>query len=231
MHPRLQRDPAARHSAEHFAHGFRSWAEFLLEDNLSLFVEHTIPARAIAQIQSNRQLLFGKIPALLCRYDEPSSLPVSFISCASSATITLERTASRRRPTFSFQFNSTICGLNDRYPGVFGGRRVLFLNPLDMEARNLRAGQIVDIYSHFEGEVRKAPRFAIVPYAIARRSAAAYYPETNVLIPVRSVAAKSNQPAAKSICITLTPADPDDALHFPKTDLDHNLDRAVPRVP
>jgi len=129
------------------------------------------------------------------------------------------------------QFNSTIYGLNDRYRGVFGGRRVLFLNPIDMEARNLQAGQIVDIYSHFEGEVRKAPRFAIVPYAIARRSAAAYYPETNVLIPIRSVAAKSNQPASKCVRITLTPRNPKEALHFSKTDLARNLDRAVPRVP
>lgn len=129
------------------------------------------------------------------------------------------------------QYNSTIYGLNDRYRGVFDGRRVLFLNPLDIEARNLQAGQIVDIYSHFEGELRKAPRFAIVPYAIARRSAAAYYPETNVLIPIRSVAAKSNQPATKCIRITLTPADPDGALPFSKADLTRNLDRAVPRVP
>src|SRR5271168_2694506 len=129
------------------------------------------------------------------------------------------------------QFNSTIYGLNDRYRGVFDGRRALFLNPLDMEARNLQAGQIVDVYSHFEGEVRKAPRFAIVPYAIARRSAAAYYPETNVLVPIRSVAAKSNQPAAKSIRITLCPTDSSEALHFPEAALAHNLDRAVPRVP
>jgi molybdopterin-dependent oxidoreductase alpha subunit len=129
------------------------------------------------------------------------------------------------------QFNSTIYGLNDRYRGVFGGRRVLFLNPADMEARNLRAGQIVDIYSHFEGEVRKAPRFAIVPYAIARRSAAAYYPETNVLIAIRSVAAKSNQPAAKCVRITLTPVEPYEALPFSKVDIEHNMDRAVPRVP
>jgi molybdopterin-dependent oxidoreductase alpha subunit len=129
------------------------------------------------------------------------------------------------------QFNSTIYGLNDRYRGVFDGRRVLFLNPLDMQARNLQAGQIVDIYSHFEGEVRKAPRFAIVPYAIARRSAAAYYPETNVLISIRSVAAKSNQPASKCIRITLTREDGEGALHFSKTELAHNLDRAVPRVP
>jgi len=129
------------------------------------------------------------------------------------------------------QFNSTIYGLNDRYRGVFDGRRVLFLNPLDMEARNLQSGQIVDICSHFEGELRKAPRFAIVPYAIARRSAAAYYPETNVLIPIRSVASKSNQPASKSIRITLTPADPNEAMHFPEVDLAFNLDRAVPQVP
>ena len=129
------------------------------------------------------------------------------------------------------QFNSTIYGLNDRYRGVFGGRRVLFLNPLDMKARNLQAGQVVDIYSYFEGEVRKAPRFAIVPYAIARRSAAAYYPETNVLISVCSVAAKSNQPAAKSIRITLTPSDQNEALHFPEADLARNLNRPVPRVP
>ena len=129
------------------------------------------------------------------------------------------------------QFNSTIYGLNDRYRGVFDGRRVLFLNPRDMEARNLQAGQIVDIYSHFEGEVRKACRFAIVPYAIARRSAAAYYPETNVLIPIRSVATKSNQPAAKSIRITLCPVEPAEVLRFPEAALARNLERAVPRVP
>jgi anaerobic selenocysteine-containing dehydrogenase len=129
------------------------------------------------------------------------------------------------------QFNSTIYGLNDRYRGVFDGRRVLFLNPLDMEARNLQAGQIVDIYSHFEGEVRKAPRFAIVPYEIALRSAAAYYPETNVLIPIRSVAAKSNQPASKCVRVTLIPGDPYEVLHFSEADIARNLHRAVPRVP
>jgi molybdopterin-dependent oxidoreductase alpha subunit len=129
------------------------------------------------------------------------------------------------------QFNSTIYGLNDRYRGVFGGRRVILLNPLDMQERNLHAGQVVDIYSHFEGEVRKAPNFAIVPYAIARRSAAAYYPETNVLVPIRSVAAKSNQPASKCVRITLTPAASGITLDFSQAALDHNMHRAVPRVP
>lgn len=75
--------------------------------------------------------------------------------------------ASRQRDTLSADLLAG--GLqNDR-------RRALFLNPLDMQAMNLKAGQIVDIYSHPEEEVRMAPRFAIVPYEIARRSAAAYY--------------------------------------------------------
>src|ERR1700691_4886795 len=100
-----------------------------------------------------------------------------------------------------------------------------------METRNLQAGQIVDIYSHCAGEVRGAPGFAIVPYAIARQSAAAYYPETNVLISVCSVAAKSNQPPSKCIRITLTPTDHGEALHFRKADLALNLDRPVARVP
>jgi molybdopterin-dependent oxidoreductase alpha subunit len=129
------------------------------------------------------------------------------------------------------QFNSTIYGLDDRYRGVFQGRRVIFLNPLDIKAMNLRAGQIVDIYSRFDGEVRVAPRFAIVPYAIARRSAAAYYPEANVLVPVRSVAAKSNQPVFKCIRVTLTPSDFCEPLHFSEKDIEHNLNRVVPRLP
>jgi molybdopterin-dependent oxidoreductase alpha subunit len=128
------------------------------------------------------------------------------------------------------QFNSTIYGLNDRYRGVFRGRRVIFLNPLDMEARGLRPGEIVDIYSHFEGEVRVAPRFAVVPYTIARRSAAAYYPETNVLVPIRSVAAKSNQPVFKCIRITLKPSDSCPPLNFSEKAIEHNLNRIVPRL-
>ncbi len=43
----------------------------------------------------------------------------------------------------------------------------------------------------------------MVPYEIPRGCAAAYYPETNVLVPVRGVADGSNQPASKSIVITL----------------------------
>jgi formate dehydrogenase major subunit len=49
-------------------------------------------------------------------------------------------------------------------------------------------------------------RFKVVPYDIPVGCAAAYYPETNPLVPVRSVADGSNQPASKSVVITLAPS-------------------------
>jgi molybdopterin-dependent oxidoreductase alpha subunit len=101
------------------------------------------------------------------------------------------------------QFNTTIYGENDRYRGVFGGRRVIFLNADDMRDRSIVEDQFVDIVSHFGTERRRAARFKAVPYEIPRGCAAAYYPETNVLVPVGHVAAGSNQPASKSIAITL----------------------------
>jgi molybdopterin-dependent oxidoreductase alpha subunit len=103
------------------------------------------------------------------------------------------------------QFNTTIYGENDRYRGIHGGRRVVFLNAEDMRARGIERDQIVDLVSHFGDERRRAEHFKAVPYEIPRGCAAAYYPETNVLVPVAAVAAGSNQPASKSIVITLEP--------------------------
>jgi len=103
------------------------------------------------------------------------------------------------------QFNTTIYGENDRYRGISGGRRVVFLNADDMRDRNLQRDQLVDLVSHHGAEQRRAERFKVVPYEIPRGCAAAYYPETNVLVAVDSVAAGSNQPASKSIPITIEP--------------------------
>ncbi|HWS90615.1 MAG TPA: FdhF/YdeP family oxidoreductase [Pyrinomonadaceae bacterium] len=104
------------------------------------------------------------------------------------------------------QFNTTIYGLDDRYRGVHNERRVVFLNPEDIAEQNLSAGQVVDLFSHFEGETRTARRFLVVPYPVPRRCAATYFPEANVLVPVRSVADKSNTPASKSVVITVRPS-------------------------
>jgi anaerobic selenocysteine-containing dehydrogenase len=104
------------------------------------------------------------------------------------------------------QFNTSIYGLDDRYRGVYGGRRVVFLNRDDMRRENLADGQIVDLFSHFDGEERVARLFVVVPYSIPRRCAATYFPETNVLVPLRSVADKSNTPVSKSVVISIRPA-------------------------
>lgn len=105
------------------------------------------------------------------------------------------------------QFNTSIYGLDDRYRGVFNGRRVVFMNRDDMAVAGFNAGDLVDLISHFEGEERVARRFAAVPYSIPRGCTATYFPETNVLVPVRSVAEKSNTPVSKSVVISIRPAE------------------------
>ena len=101
------------------------------------------------------------------------------------------------------QFNTVVYGMDDRYRGIYGGRRIIMLNADDLAAFGFADGQMLDITSHFEGETRTARGFRAVAHPIARKSAATYFPEANVLVPVRQVAHKSNQPAHKSIRITL----------------------------
>jgi len=106
------------------------------------------------------------------------------------------------------QFNTTIYGEADRYRGISRGRRVLFVNQADLDERELSEGMLVDLVSHDGAERRRAEAFRLVPYSIPRGCAAAYFPETNVLVPVTRVAAGSNQPASKSIPITLERREP-----------------------
>ena len=105
------------------------------------------------------------------------------------------------------QFNTHIYGLDDRYRGIYNGRRVLFMNPDDAEEAGLTQGQVVDLTSHFgDGEKRHARHFQIAPYPIARGCTATYFPEGNVLVPIDSVAERSNTPTSKFVVISITPA-------------------------
>jgi molybdopterin-dependent oxidoreductase alpha subunit len=101
------------------------------------------------------------------------------------------------------QFNTTIYGLHDRYRGIEGGRRVIFMNDADIEALGLTAAQMVDLTSHFEDGERHASGFAVVPYSIPRGCAAAYFPEANPLVPLASHADRSSTPTSKSIEISI----------------------------
>ncbi|WP_371796448.1 FdhF/YdeP family oxidoreductase [Streptomyces sp. NBC_01718] len=100
------------------------------------------------------------------------------------------------------QYNTTIYGLDDRYRGIKGGRRVVMVNPDDARALGLADGAYTDLVSEWkDGAERRAPGFRVVHYPTARGCAAAYYPETNVLVPLDSTADTSNTPASKSVVI------------------------------
>ncbi|MEN4399643.1 FdhF/YdeP family oxidoreductase [Mycolicibacterium senegalense] len=101
------------------------------------------------------------------------------------------------------QYNTTIYGLDDRYRGVKGGRRVVFVNPADLDAMGLKAGDRVDLVSEFDGQERRAKDFLIVEYSTPKGNAAAYYPETNPLVPLDHTAKKSNTPVSKAVVIRL----------------------------
>ncbi|MFD9370365.1 FdhF/YdeP family oxidoreductase [Streptomyces sp. NPDC060020] len=105
------------------------------------------------------------------------------------------------------QYNTTIYGLDDRYRGITGGRRVVMVNPDDAAELGLADGSYTDLVSEWkDGVERRAPRFRVVHYPTARGCAAAYYPETNVLVPLDSTADTSNTPASKSVVVRFEPA-------------------------
>jgi len=101
------------------------------------------------------------------------------------------------------QYNTTIYGLNDRYRGVLNERRVIFMNPKDMEKLHLEKLDLVDLTSHFNGEEREAKGFLAIPYSIPEQCTATYFPEANVLVPIKSTADISNTPNSKSTIITI----------------------------
>ncbi|CKI19387.1 FdhF/YdeP family oxidoreductase [Mycolicibacterium smegmatis] len=101
------------------------------------------------------------------------------------------------------QYNTTIYGLDDRYRGVKGGRRVVFVNPTDIARLGLKPDDRVDLISEFEGQERWAKDFLVVPYSTPEGNAAAYYPETNPLVPLDHTAKKSNTPVSKAVVVRL----------------------------
>lgn len=103
------------------------------------------------------------------------------------------------------QYNTTIYGLDDRYRGIRNGRRVVFVHPDDLAELGIADRQLVDLVSVHETGERRAPQFRVVGYNTARGCAAAYFPETNVLVPLESTADVSNTPTSKSIIVRLEP--------------------------
>ena len=108
------------------------------------------------------------------------------------------------------QFNTTIYGSDDRYRGIHNERRVILMNPQDMAKAGFVSGEKVDLYNHHNGIERVARLFLVVPYDVPEGNTFTYFPETNVLVPIDTVAEKSNTPASKLVIIKIkkhTPVD------------------------
>jgi molybdopterin-dependent oxidoreductase alpha subunit len=105
------------------------------------------------------------------------------------------------------QFNTTIYGLDDRYRGVRKGRRVVFVNPDDLQELGFADGEIVDLHSEWkDGVDRIAEHFRVISFPTARGCAAAYFPEANPLVPLDSQADRSGTPTSKAIVLRIEPA-------------------------
>lgn len=99
------------------------------------------------------------------------------------------------------QFNTTIYGLDDRYRGIYNERRVILMNEKDIAAQQLKHGDVVDLFNYHDGTTRVARNFMVISYNIPEQCTATYFPETNVLVPIGSVAEKSNTPTSKYVVI------------------------------
>ena len=102
------------------------------------------------------------------------------------------------------QYNTTIYGMDDRYRGIHKSRRIVLMNPDDMEEEGIIPSEEIDLISEYQGTERHAERWKVVPYSIPRGNVATYFPEANVLIPLDSVAELSNTPTSKSVLVRIS---------------------------
>ncbi|WP_026363156.1 FdhF/YdeP family oxidoreductase [Methylopila sp. M107] len=104
------------------------------------------------------------------------------------------------------QYNTTIYGLDDRYRGVYGERRVVFMNPQDIAAMGSVPNARIDVIgAHDDGRTRIAEDFRIVAYDIPRGCVAGYYPELNAVVPFSKAGEGSDTPLSKSTLVTFRP--------------------------
>ncbi|WP_369987688.1 FdhF/YdeP family oxidoreductase [Pseudomonas xanthosomatis] len=105
------------------------------------------------------------------------------------------------------QYNTTLYGLDDRYRGVFGLREVVFVNEADIRRLGFEPGEQVDLVSLWEdGVERRVSGFRLVAYDVPRGQAAAYYPETNPLVPLESYGDGTYTPTSKFVAIKVVKA-------------------------
>ena len=145
----------------------------------------------------------GPHKAVFVAHPVPQDTPVHQARARTRDTVVFTLLTTRSHD----QYNTTIYGHDDRDRGVYGQRRVVFIHPEDIRALGMKDGDWVDIQTVWsDGQERRADRFKLVGYDIPRGNLAAYYPETNPLVPLSSVALNAGTPTSKSIPVVLVPS-------------------------
>ncbi|WP_324014736.1 FdhF/YdeP family oxidoreductase [Microbacterium sp. JZ37] len=158
------------------------------------------------RIEKGRTFLLPNGPRDARRFDTPTGRAVFTANALEHPRIPEGRLLLQTLRSHD-QYNTTVYGHDDRYRGIRGGRRVVFAHADDIRALGFAEGDIVDLVSEWDGplgrEERRAEAFRLVAYDTPRGNAAAYYPETNVLVPLDSVADTSGTPTSKAVVVRL----------------------------
>ena len=155
------------------------------------------------RVRQPNGFLLPNPPRDSCEFDTPSGKASFTIHELPNVTLEKDRFVLMTIRSHD-QYNTTIYGLHDRYRGVHGNRRVLFMNALDMSEHGLKTRDVVNITSHYEEQKLHSKHWILVPYEIPRGNLAAYFPEANELVPLESTADISNTPTSKWIEVTLS---------------------------
>jgi anaerobic selenocysteine-containing dehydrogenase len=127
------------------------------------------------------------------------------------------------------QFNTTVYSYNDRYRDISNDRMVVFMNTEDMAELGLSEGSLIEFTSAIEdGIERRASGFRVVPYEVPRGCCAAYYPETNNVLPLSHHDQRSHTPAAKSVPVTIKAIQPPEMMKGRNDGIDVYKPMAVP---
>ncbi|KQP22221.1 CbbBc protein [Methylobacterium sp. Leaf102] len=187
------------------------WASLTEDyDRIRDLIERTIPGFAGYNVRVRRPRGFMlRNLAAECNFETETGL-ANFSADVLPETTEHQR-ASTTPGTFVLQtfrshdqYNTTIYGLDDRYRGVYGERRVVFAHPDDLAEIRARMGDRVDIVgNHDDGVTRVAESFRLVPFDMPRGSLAGYYPELNVLVPLSTFGEGSDTPTSKSVLVHL----------------------------
>jgi len=140
------------------------------------------------------------------------NLPTSVVQVSQEQLSSLQN---KQQPLYTLQslrshdqYNTTIYGLDDRYRGIKNARNILFINEKDARKQGLKNNQHVDITSIWhDDQQRKVTNFILCFYDIPRGNLAAYYPETNPLVPLDSFGERSYTPTSKSVAVIINKAE------------------------